>query len=266
MAQGGERRMLFDIRGRRKHVVRVVYAILALLMGASLFLVVGPFNVGNLVNNSSSTSAASVLQEQVQRVEAKLRRDPENEALLASLVRTHLATANALNEKDPSTGVTVVTREGHSELEAASANWRRYLKQTGSPSPSVASLMARGYFTLAETSGGLEESLEFVEKSAAAQNLAAKGQPTVNTLSTLAIYQYYAGNFAAGDAATNKAMEIAPKEQRPEVKKQMAAYRKRGKEFEKQAKEFEKTEREQGKEALKNPFGELGGSTTGLGG
>ncbi len=42
----GERRMLFDIRGRRKHVVRVVYAILALLMGASLFLVVGPFNIG----------------------------------------------------------------------------------------------------------------------------------------------------------------------------------------------------------------------------
>ena len=38
----GERRMLFDIRGRRKHVVRVVYAILAILMGASLFLVVGP--------------------------------------------------------------------------------------------------------------------------------------------------------------------------------------------------------------------------------
>jgi len=38
----GERRMLFDIRGRRKNVVKVVYAILAVMMGASLFLVVGP--------------------------------------------------------------------------------------------------------------------------------------------------------------------------------------------------------------------------------
>jgi len=258
--------MLFDIRGRRKHVVRVVYAILALLMGASLFLVVGPFSVGNLINNSSSTSAATVLQEQVQRMEAKLLRDPENEALLASLVRTHLATANALNEKDPSTGITVVTREGHSELEAASANWRRYLKQTESVNPSIASLMARGYFTLAETSGNLDESVEFVEKSADTQNLAAEGQPTVNTLTTLAIYQYYAGNFAAGDAAADKAKEVAPKEQRPEVKKQMAAFRQRGKEFEKSKKEFAATEREQGKEALKNPFGELGGSASGLGG
>lgn len=266
MAQGGERRMLFDIRGRRKHVVRVVYAILALLMGASLFLVVGPFNVGNLINNGSTTSAATVLQEQVQRMEAKLRREPENEALLASLVRTHLATANALNEKDPATGVTVVTHEGHNELEAANETWRRYLKQTESASPSVASLMARGYFTLAETSGNLDESVEYVEKSADTQNLAAEGQPTVNSLSTLAIYQYYAGDFAAGDAAANKAKEVAPKEQRPEVKKQMAEFRKRGKEFAKQKKEFAKTEREQGKESLKNPFGELGGSTSGLGG
>jgi hypothetical protein len=259
--------MLFDIRGRRKHVVRAVYAILALLMGASLFLVTGGLNIGNLINSNNSTSAATVLQEQVQRMEAKLRREPENEALLSSLVRTHLATANALNEKDPSTGVTVISHEGHLELEAANETWHRYLKQTESPSPSVAALMARGYFTLAETSGNnLEESLEYVEKSAATQNLAAEAQPTVNTLTLLAIYQYFAGNFAAGDAATNKAKEIAPKEQRAEVKKQMAAYRQRGKEFEKQKKEFEKTEREQGKESLKNPFGELGGSAAGLGG
>ena len=41
-SDGGERRMLFDIRGRRKNVVKVVYAILAVLMGLSLFLVAGP--------------------------------------------------------------------------------------------------------------------------------------------------------------------------------------------------------------------------------
>ena len=43
----GERRMLFDIRGRRKNVVKVVYGILAVMMGASLFLVVGPVNLGS---------------------------------------------------------------------------------------------------------------------------------------------------------------------------------------------------------------------------
>lgn len=265
MAQGGERRMLFDIRGRRRHVVRVVYAILALLMGASLFLVVGPFNVANLINNGNTTSPAEVLQEQVERQEAKLRREPENEAVMAALVRSHLGTANALSEKDPATGATVLTHEGHVELEAASETWNRYLKQTDSPNPTVASLMARGYFGLAETSGGIPEAQEFVKQAADTQNIAAEGQPTVNSLSTLAIYQYYAGNFAAGNQAAEEAVEAAPKVERKEVKKQMAEFRKRGKEFAKQKKEVAKTEKKQGKESLKNPFGELGGSVGGLG-
>lgn len=250
--------MLFDIRGRRKHVVRVVYAILALLMGASLFLVVGPFNVGNLINNSSSTSAAKVTQEQAQRLEEKLRLEPESETLLAALTRTHLAAANALSERDPATGTAIVTREGHLELEGASATWSRYLKLADTVNPTVASLMARGYFGLAESSGGLPEAEEYVKKAAATQNLAAEARPTVNALSTLATYQYFAGNFAAGDAAAKKAEATAPKSQRLEVVKQMAEFRKRGKGFEKQRKEFAKTEREQGKESLKNPFGGLG--------
>ena len=51
MAGGGkdQRRMVFDIRGRRKNVVKVVYAALAILMGASLILVAGPgINFGSL--------------------------------------------------------------------------------------------------------------------------------------------------------------------------------------------------------------------------
>jgi hypothetical protein len=265
MAQGGERRMLFDIRGRRRHVIRVVYAILALLMGASLFLVVGPFNVANLINNGSSTSAATILQEQVERQEAKLLREPENEAVMAALVRSHLGAANALSEKDPATGATLLTSEGRLEIEAAAQTWNQYLEQTKSPNPIVASLMARGYFNLAETSAGIPEAQEFVKKAATTQNFAAEGQPTVNSLSTLAIYQFYAGDFAAGDQAAAEATEAAPKTERKEIKKQMAELRQRGKEFEKQVQQSAKTEKEQGKEALKNPFGELGG-TAGLGG
>lgn len=264
MAQGGERRMLFDIRGRRKHVVRVVYAILALLMGASLFLVVGPFNVANLVGNGSTTSAATVLQEQVERQEEKLRLEPKNEALMSALVRGHLGAANALSEKDPATGATILTHEGHLELEAASKVWNRYLAQTDSPNPIVAALMARGYAGLAETSSGNEEIQKFITMAAKTQELAAEGQPTVNTLSTLAIYQYFAGEFAAGDKAAQEAADAAPKSERKEVKKQTNEFRKHAKEFAKQSQEFAKSEKEQGKEALKNPFGGLGGTGGGF--
>jgi len=98
-----------------------------------------------------------------------------------AFIEKHLAAANAFSEKDPATGVTVLNREGHNELEAANETWHRYLKQTDSVNPTVASLMARGYFGLAETSAGLSEAGEYVEKAAEAQNLAAEGQPTVNS-------------------------------------------------------------------------------------
>ena len=68
-SSGGERRLVFDTRGKRKHVVRVVYAILALLMGGSLFLVVGPVNIGSLVGGGGTTEAAKVLQEQAERTD-----------------------------------------------------------------------------------------------------------------------------------------------------------------------------------------------------
>jgi hypothetical protein len=262
LAEGGERRMLFDIRGRRKHVVRVVYAILALLMGASLFLVVGPFNLGNLVNSGSSTSnAAKVLDEQAERIEGKLVRNPNDEALLLSLTRTRIGAANALTEVDPETGATVTTVEGHQELERAAEAWNLYLKQAKEPSTSGALLVARTYFSLAESARNLEEAVTSVKAAADTQRIAAEAQPTINSLTTLAIYSYYAGDFAAGDKAAKQAeAKAATKAEKKEIGKQMDEYRKQGKAFEAQKKEITKAEKGQGKERLENPLGGLSSS------
>jgi hypothetical protein len=266
LAESGERRMLFDIRGRRKHVVRVVYAILALLMGASLFLVVGPFNVANLVGGGSSTSAGKVLQEQAEHTEQKLRREPESEALLLALTRERVSAANSLTEVNSETGATVLTPEGREELERGVEAWGSYLKQTSEPKANTALLVSGGYFRLAETSTSFEEAVENIEGAAKTQRLAAEAQPTINSLTTLAIYQYYAGNFAAGDKAVAEAEAKAPsKAEAKEIGKQMAEFRKRGKEFEKGKKEAEKEEAKFGKERLQNPLGGLSGSTGSLG-
>lgn len=258
--------MLFDIRGRRKHVVRVVYAILALLMGASLFLVVGPFNIANLVGGSSTTEAAKVLQEQAQRTEQKLRRDPKNEQLLISLSRARINAANALTEVNPETGATTYTAEGRHELERGVEAWNSYVKQTKEPKASVALVVSRGYFGLAESARSLEEAVEYVEGAAKTQRIAAEAQPSIGTLTTLAIYEFYAGDFAAGDKAVKQAEAKAPsKSEAKEIGKQMSEYRKRGKAFEAQKKEIAKQEKEQGKERLQNPLGGLSGSTGTLG-
>jgi len=251
--------MLFDIRGRRRHVVRVVYAILALLMGASLFLVVGPFNIGNLVGSSGSTNASQALNEQAKRIELKLRTEPDNEDLLTALTRTRIAAGNALTEVSPETGAKILAPEGQQEFEQAAATWDRYLEQANSVSASVAPLMASAFFTLAETSSGFEEVVANIDEAAATQNLAAEARPTVNSLSTLAIYEYYAGNFEAGDEAAKKAAAKAPKAEAKEVKKKIAQWRPRAKSFQQQKQEFAEQEKKQGKEALKNPFSGLGG-------
>jgi hypothetical protein len=266
LAESGERRMLFDIRGRRKHVVRVVYAILALLMGASLFLVVGPFSIGNLIGNGTTTSAGKVLQEQAERTEEKLRREPESEALLLALTRERVSAANSLTEVNSETGATVLTPEGREELERGVEAWGSYLKQASEPKANTALLVSGGYFRLAETSTGLEEAVENIEGAAKTQRIAAEAQPTINSLTTLAIYEYYAGNFAAGDKAVAEAEAKTPsKAEAKEVSKQMAEFRKRGKEFEKQKKTAAKEEAKFGKERLQNPLGGLSGSTGSLG-
>jgi hypothetical protein len=258
--------MLFDIRGRRKHVVRVVYAILALLMGASLFLVLGPVNIGSLVGDSGSTNASKVLDEQAERTEQRLRREPDNADLLVSLTRTRIAAGNAQTETNPETGVTALTPEGAAEMNLAVEAWSRYLKQTESPNPSPALLVAGAYFNLAESSTQIEDILTNINGAAAAQRIAAEARPNIGSLSTLAIYEYYAGDFAAGDKAVQKAASMAStKSEAKEVKKQMAEYRQRGKSFEKQKKEIFKAEKTRGKEALQNPFGGLGSSTGTLG-
>lgn len=267
MASSGERRMVFDTRGKRKHVIRVVYAILALLMGGSLFLVVGPVNLAEILGNSSSTSSATkVFDEQAERIERQLAKSPENEQLLLALTRARINAGNSQIEVTSETELPTVTVEARDDFEAASQAWNRYLKQAGDePSATGAQLVAATFFRLAEAgSTTLGEVEENVTKAAKAQRIAAEQQPSLGSLSTLAIYEYFSGNFAAGDKATKEATALSSsKAETKNIEKQLAEYRKRGKKFQEGAKKAAKAEQSAGKEALQNPFGGLGGGSIG---
>ena len=135
--------MLFDIRGRRKHVVRVVYAILALLMGASLFLVVGPFNIGNLIGNGSTTSAAKVLQEQAERTEQKLRREPERRSPAAGADPSADHRRQQPTEVNSETGATDAHAGRAPGTRTADRSLERYLKQAKEPKANTALLVCQ---------------------------------------------------------------------------------------------------------------------------
>jgi hypothetical protein len=118
--------MLFDIRGRRKNVIRVVYACLALLMGASLFVAVGPFNIAEFFGGGSTTSAAEISEEQAERIEKRLVHHPQDEQqLLLSLIRARIGAGRAQAEENPATGTPELTPESIEQYEAAHDAWFR---------------------------------------------------------------------------------------------------------------------------------------------
>lgn len=268
MAGDGERRMLFDTRGRRRNVIRVVYGVLALLMGASLFLTVGPFNLGELAGGGGSSNAEDVFEEQAERIEGRLAKDPTNEALLLALTRTRISAGNAQTEIDPQTGAPgAPPPEASIDFNQALLAWKRYLKEAGDePNPAAAQLVAQTFFSLAEKGSFTLGAIESNTRTAAeAQRIAAAERPNVGSLSSLAIYEFFNGNFAAGDKAMKRAAALAPtKAEAQNIEKQLVAFRKRGQQYVKSLEQFAKAEQKSGQEQLQNPFGPLGSGGAGL--
>jgi DNA repair exonuclease SbcCD ATPase subunit len=276
MASGGdEHRMVFDIRGKRRNVVKVVYAILAVLMGLSLFLVTGIGNIGSLFGSGSeSANGAKVYEEQAERIERKLTKSPEDTQLLTSLIRSRLNAGNQQVEQT-SEGATAITPETLNEYQQASEAWSEYLKASDEPGAGTAQLMVQPLVTLAEAAG-TSRPPQFeanVAAAAEAQEIVAEQRPSLNSWSTLAIYTNFTFDYKAAEEAEEKAIALTQsKAQKETLENQMGEYRKRAKEIQKGLKSLEEANKQAresgGKEAgkapsggsLENPLGGLGGT------
>jgi hypothetical protein len=267
MAQGrDEHRMVFDIRGRRRHVVKVVYAILAVLMAASLFLVTGALNVGSIFGSGSSgESAASVLEKEATKIETRLAKSPGEENLLANLTRTRINVANTMISEGAAESEGGV-EEIKQQLAKASEDWSNYLEASEKPSPGLAIQVAPALFQLAQLSTSGEEAETHVKEAAAAQEILAEARPNVNSWSTLAIYRLFAFDFKGAEEAKEEAAKLAPsKFARENFENEFESDEKNAKEFAKQlkAEKVAKKSESAGKESLENPLGGLGGSPLG---
>jgi hypothetical protein len=266
-----EHKMLFDLRsGRRRGLVKVVYGVLAVLMGASLFLTVGPVNIGEIFGNNSgsSTDAAQIYEEQAERLEVKLKKDPENPDLLLSLTRANINAGNAGVTQEPN-GSRSVTTEAVESYQKADQAWTEYLKATKEPSPGLAQVVAPMLFQLAEISSSYPQAETRVQAATEAQKIAAEGRPNLNSLATLARYTYFTGDFKAGDRVRAEATKKAnSKSEKEAIDKFLDEAKKVATRFANHAKEVAKAEEANGgkpSETLVNPLsgGGLGGSGLG---
>ena len=262
MASGNEHRMVFDIRGKRRHVVKAVYAILAILMAASLFLVVGPVNIGSLVGGSSSESnLAGEFEQRAERVETELQKQPGDESLLAKLTTARMNAGQQLLATGPN-GEVGQTVESRTQYQKASSAWSEYLKATQEPNANLAQQMASVLFGLAQISRTYPEAAANLDAAAEAQKIYAEKQPTLNSLSTQALYTVFTGNYKTAEEV-NKAAEAkaTSKFQREQVGNQFDSAKKSAVTFQKELKEAEKAGQEAAKggegsaEGLQNPLG-----------
>lgn len=267
MAQGSkEHRMVFDIRGRRRHVVKVVYALLAILMAGSLFLVTGAINIGSILGTSSSgESAVSSLEKQAENIEVKLAKSPGDEDLLASLTRTRINAANTMitNGASGQSGAEEVKQQ----LALASEDWSEYLKAANEPAAGLAIQVAPALFQLARLSTSGEEALENVKAAVEAQKIVAEARPSLNSWSTLAFYTLFAQDYKAAKAALEEATKLTnTKFERESLENTYEEEEKNAKEFGKEL-QAEKAAKSKsgsaGKESLEHPLQGLGGTTLG---
>jgi hypothetical protein len=267
MAKSSEHRMVFDLRGRRKRVVQVVYAILAVLMALSLLTVVGPFSIGDVFGTGGGGDATDTLDDQAEKIERQLARNPDDEDLLLALVRNRYSAGNTLIQVDPTTGQQSVPPEAETQYERAAAAWSRYLAtDPAEPNPNTAQQAANALFTLAQLSSTSAQAISNLRDAARAQAVVAEARPSVGTLSTLAYYSYAALDFEQGDEAKMAAEKAAASEaERRSVEQQLNATRKRAKRFEAQQKAAAaQGGEEQAEQQLEDPLGGFFGGGAGV--
>lgn len=273
MAQGNkEHRMVFDIRGRRRHVVKFVYALLAILMAGSLFLVTGAINLNSIFGTTTSgESAAQVAEKQAVAIEQRIKKEPaKEEVLLGNLTRARITTANAmyselLAESNPSeSGV----EEWRQQMSKASEDWSKYLAVAKEPSIGVAQVVAPAMFQLAENSISTDQVLENIKVASEAQTMVAEKRPSLGTWSNAAIYTLFTLDFKKAEEQEEEATKLAStKFERESFENKFEEVEKNAKEFGKKVKLEEVTKKSQqsessGKEALSNPLS-LGGNPLG---
>jgi hypothetical protein len=207
--------MLFDLGGKRRRVVQATYLLLAVLMGGGLVL----FGIGGDVSGglfdafserrNSSGDGSELVEGRIERANTRLAANPKDEAALKELVRARyqLASQNA----DPNTGA--FGREARAQLRQAGRAWERYLAlDPDPPDPGLASLMVQAY-----GEGGLNQP----ERAVRAAEIVAEARPSAQAFLLLTRYASLAGQTRTADLAGDRAIELAPRDQRRLVRQQV---------------------------------------------
>ena len=263
--------MLFDLRGRRKRFIQVIYAILALLFTVSFVgFGIGSDAAGGIFDAFGLGSGGTgpdnpQYEERIDAAKADLAEDPEDKAALLELASTYALAGDDEVEVNERTGAPVLTEDAKPHYEQAIEYWERYLEtDPRKPEGGIAAQLLNVYVLLAQSAtdpAEIEELLDGVYHAAA---VVAEDQPSANSLSTMAEFAYLSGREKQGDEAAEQALEEADKSERTQIRRYVEDAEKRGKSLQRQLKDLREAQGTTPEEAFQNPFEDTAGG--GLGG
>src|SRR3954453_16713241 len=205
--------MLFDLRGAgRRNTVRAIYLGLAILMaGGLVFFGIGGATNGGLLNafdSKGGSSSNNTFEKRVAKLEKKVKLNPSDAASWALLAKYRDQEASVAGENyDQNTST--FTAKGLAKLKAAAAAWEKYLSlNPPKPDANVANFMVQAYTALNDA-----------DKAVGAQEIVTDSRPKQYALwAQLAQLAYAAGQTRKGDLSAQKAIQLAPKDQKQTVK------------------------------------------------
>jgi tetratricopeptide (TPR) repeat protein len=210
--------MLFDLRGRgRRRTVQVIYLSLAVLMGGGLVLFgIGGNTSGGLFDaingsggNGSGTSVDKVAQQRIDTYNARLQRNPSDQASLLGLAKVRMQAATT-GENYNSTQQ-AFTAKGLAQLRQADRAWTRYLAlDPTKPDSGVANLMVQAY--------GQTGLKQYAKAVSALEIVMDNRTASAGLYAQLAVFAAGANQTRKSELAEQKAIDLAPKAQRKQLK------------------------------------------------
>ena len=193
--------MLFDLQGKRRRVVQVVYASLALLMGGGLVL----FGIGGEVSGglfdafgerNGGGGTSGLVEDRIEAADKRLVTNPRDENALKELVRSNYQLANEdANEQTGEFG-----EKGKGFLRRSASAWERYVALPPTkPDDNLARLVVNVYS---------EAGLKDAPKAARAAELLAEADPTPAAYLQLVNYATQAGQTRKATLAGRRAVEL----------------------------------------------------------
>lgn len=226
-----------------------------------MLLVAKPFDGESSSQPSRPASPPPTAEERkAEAIERRLADAPSNEKLLQAATQAWVNAGNERLSKArfarlPSGHVTipaVINQDYRAGLRA----WNRYLRATrGDAGVNLAETAGETYFVLMEIGSRDPAQLEADAAGAAqALRIAGRHRPDFFTLSNVAVFEYYNGEFAAGDIAARGAAADAPPATAKEALVELREYRELGQTFRWLLRQGARELRETGESLLKEPI------------